>query len=216
MPNSWIAAFFKAMRSTNWAKLLVEKQQEPTTFNWNGTSIRDHLTEADWKSLDQEITEQLKQKNDRGVAITCASMLEDRLRWLIETKFIDDLSERRKEKLFKGQGALSTFAAKTEIAFALGLIKPEVRDQLVIIAQIRNRFAHGFKSVRFTDPKIVELCEKLQRFENDPLVAKSELREVYGLTCLACMIALFATGQLVLASRGAAPYGANATPKLQA
>ncbi|RED31830.1 mannitol repressor [Rhodopseudomonas thermotolerans] len=207
MSYSWIASFFTAMRNTDWTALHIKSRPEARKFNWDGTSISDHLSEADWKSLDQEITEQLKLKNDRGVAITFASMLEDRLRWLIETQFIENLSEKRKASLFKGQGPLSTFSAKTEVAFALGLVKPEVRDQLIIIAQIRNKFAHGFKSVRFTDTNISELCKRLKTFDPPSSEAKADLREVYGLACLVCMVALFATGQLALASRGVAPFG---------
>ncbi|MFY9895886.1 MAG: MltR family transcriptional regulator [Xanthobacteraceae bacterium] len=203
MTHPWIEAFFQSVRDTDLAGRLLALQSRSEPLNWDGTTIKDHLTTDDWKSLDAEISEQLKQKNDRGVAITCAASVEDRLRWLIETKFIDGLSETKKDRIFTGLGPLSSFLAKTEIAFALGLIKPEVREQLQIIGQIRNKFAHNFRRVRFSDPKIAEMCERLRKFDKEGFQAKSELREVYGFTCLICMMALFVTGQLVLASRAA-------------
>jgi DNA-binding MltR family transcriptional regulator len=139
------------------------------------------------------------------VAIVGASMVEDRLRWLIETKFIDGLSGTKKERLFTGLGPLSSFSAKVEIAFALGLLKPELREQLQLIGQIRNRFAHNFRRVRFSDPQIAPLCDKLREFDKESLSLPRELRDFYGASCFLCMTALFVTGQLVLASRSGPP-----------
>jgi hypothetical protein len=99
MPHPWIEAFFKGVRTADWTSLLAGTQPELVQLNWDGTKLKDHLSADDWKSLDQEISDQLRQKNDRGIAITCASMVEDRLRWLIETKFIDDLSETKKDRI---------------------------------------------------------------------------------------------------------------------
>jgi hypothetical protein len=155
MAHPWIEAFFETLRNAD--SLIAERianLRASPPINWDGTTIKDHLTPEDWKSLDQEISEQLKQKDDRGTAIICASMVEDRLRWLLETKFIDGLSETKRDRIFAGYGPLSSFAAKTDIAFALGLVKEEVREQLQLIGQIRNKFAHNFRRVRFSDPNI--------------------------------------------------------------
>jgi DNA-binding MltR family transcriptional regulator len=209
MAHPWIEGFFSALRNidSQIAERIATLRASPP-INWDGTTIKDHLTPEDWKSLDQEISEQLSQKDDRGTAIICASMVEDRLRWLLETQFIVGLSETRRDRIFTGYGPLASFAAKTEVAFALGLVKEELREQLQLIGQIRNKFAHNFRRVRFSDHNIAELCGKLRKFDIEGLPIKEEfqeLRVVYGRVCFLVMTALFATGQMILASRGAQP-----------
>jgi hypothetical protein len=75
MVHPWIDAVFQAGR--NFGDRLFTKLPVAESIGWDG-KIKDHLTPEDWKSLDREITEQLSQENDRGVAITCAAMIDDR------------------------------------------------------------------------------------------------------------------------------------------
>jgi len=198
MVHPWIKTFFKVGRELAVKRLAALPSAQP--IGWDGT-IQDHLTPEEWKSFDQEITEQLKEKNDRSLAIASASMVEERLRWLIETKFIDGLSQTKKDRIFTGLGPLSSFTAKIEVAYALGLLKPEMREQLQIISKIRNKFAHNFRRIRFTDQEIASLCETLRKFDKEGYQRRAELRELYGFSCIICGLALLVTGQLVLASR---------------
>lgn len=90
MVNYFLNAFFSAFHKA--AHNFPIKRTIPVR-NWDGTSIQDHLTEADWKSIDREMTKQIENRNDRGVATVMCSLVEDRLKWLFERKCIDGLSK---------------------------------------------------------------------------------------------------------------------------
>lgn len=198
MAISWIQIFFDMVRKAEptLLQMLADLRGKVEPLSWDGTIIRDHLTKEDWKSLNAEMIEQLDQKNHRGLAITCASMVEDRLRWLIEMRFSNPLSEGKKDWIFTGTGPLQSFAAKVEIAYAFGLVKEEVRAELRLIGRIRNKFAHNFRRVRFTDQDIAQLCKNLKMI-NSTGIDEPDAMKLYGQSCLLCMFVLFTTGQLV-------------------
>lgn len=50
---------------------------------------------------------------------------------------------------------------KTDLAFCLGLISEGCRNNLNVLGQIRNRFAHGIDSESFSDEGIANLCKQL-------------------------------------------------------
>lgn len=203
----WVKSFFEAVRNSdaliaNMAKKIIHRKDD--TFTWDETQIKDHLTSEDWKSLNDEMVEQVEKQNDRGVAIVCASMVEDRLRWLIETTLIEGLSSNKRNWLFTGVGPMASFVAKREMALALGLISEGVSKELALIARIRNRFAHNFRRVRFSDPEISQLCSQLEAL-NAPIHEKNEPMKIYGACCFICMMALFVSGQMHLAVRARPP-----------
>lgn len=168
-------------------------------IGWEGTVIRDHLSKDDWKSLDAELNEQIGMRNDRGVAITCASMIDDRLRWTIETKFVGSLSNTRKNWLFAGAGPFATYKARVELAHALGLVSDDFRQQLLLIGRIRNKFAHSFRRVRFAEPEITGLCEKLEAFGELAEIDRDPMKN-FAFVCFAAMITLLTIGNIILAA----------------
>jgi hypothetical protein len=93
--------------------------------------------------------------------------------------------------------------AKIEMAFALGLLKEETRGALRLVGKIRNRFAHEFRRVRFSDVEIAKLCDQLKEFDKgmDLMTNESDPMKLYGTTCFLCMAVLFATGQVILIGR---------------
>jgi DNA-binding MltR family transcriptional regulator len=166
------------------------------TLAWKGTSIKDHLTPDDWKSFYVEFREQFYKRNDRAFAITCASMIEERLRWLIETKFISDLSISKRKWIFRGAGPLATFVGKVEVAFALGLIQDHLRRELLLIGRIRNKFAHSFRKVRFSNLEIAKLCDRLREFDKD-MPKENDPMKLYGQSCFLSMMVLFMSARAV-------------------
>lgn len=204
--SSWTQMAFDAVRKADSAiTQRIANRAKSTPLEWTGTSIKDHLSPEDWKALDREITEQLNLKNDRSVAITCQAMVEDRLRWTIETKFIDGLSKTKKNSLFTGTGPLQSFAAKIDIAYALGLLTVDHRADLSLIGTIRNKFAHNFKPVRFSDPKIAALCAEFKDFKDFKkkglATTEEQLMNIYGINCFTSMASLLIIGNLVLAGQ---------------
>ena len=100
----------------------------------------------------------------RAAAILVASNFEVWLGEVIGMRFgvlSGEMSSDLQGRLFKGYGPLSTFAAKIDIACALGLYDEDIRKGLHVVREIRNGFAHEPRAITFDDPKISSLCEKL-------------------------------------------------------
>ena len=107
----------------------------------------------------REFTEELHKQTDRGAGIVAAAVLEDALETTIEQRLLE-LSADRREKLFGRLAPLSTFSAKIELGFALGLFSNEGRKALDMIRDVRNKFAHEMKIITFDDPGIEALIRK--------------------------------------------------------
>lgn len=88
--------------------------------------------------------------NDRAMAIIGASFLDAQLESSLTYFFAPD--EREVEELLKPDRPLGTFSSRTRIAYCLGLIGPTVRDDLRLVAKIRNRFAHRLDAAYDQEP----------------------------------------------------------------
>ena len=89
---------------------------------------------------------QMRQESDRGSVIVAVSILDDILNQLLKAKLAPSLDNR--DELFDTATApFSTFSAKIELAYRLGLIRAEVKASFHQLRKIRNNFAHAL------DPK---------------------------------------------------------------
>jgi DNA-binding MltR family transcriptional regulator len=120
--------------------------------------LKDVTTEIELKAIYDEIDVQ----TDRGAAIISGAILEEQLTEALKRRLI--LTASLSEKIFNYEqnGALSAFAQKIDVSFAVGMIKPDVRDDLHNIRRIRNRFAHRIEPIDFRDRKIVGFCSALR------------------------------------------------------
>jgi hypothetical protein len=120
--------------------------------------LKDVKTEMELKAIYDEIDAQ----TDRGAAIISGAILEEQLTEALKCRLI--LTGSLSEKIFSYEqnGALSAFAQKIDVSFAVGMIKPDVRDDLHNIRRIRNRFAHRIEPIDFKDSKIVGFCSALR------------------------------------------------------
>jgi hypothetical protein len=105
---------------------------------------------------------ELSDAPDRVAAIVAASLVEDSLRWALNSYFILNISEDEEKILFENSGILSTFHAKVLMGHALGLFGPVARGDLTTIKDIRNVFAHAPRRIDFTTPAISDACDELQ------------------------------------------------------
>jgi len=103
----------------------------------------------------------LMKSNDGSIAITGACTVDLYLGLLFTAVMVND------PKVVKGlldgerHGPLSSFAAKAKVAYALGLIDEQTKEDLDYIRKIRNKFAHSLKAISFQDHAIREYCNKL-------------------------------------------------------
>lgn len=93
---------------------------------------------------------------DRAFAVLGAAYMDHILEQLLRAAFVDDQSAT--ESLLGPQGPIGSNGARYNLAYAIGLIAKEERDDLKKIADIRNRFAHVYTAVDFeSDDRIRDL-----------------------------------------------------------
>ncbi|HEY1723602.1 MAG TPA: MltR family transcriptional regulator [Magnetospirillaceae bacterium] len=139
-------------------------------------------------------------ENERAMVILAASMLEYFLAWLIqvtlENVVLKQFSEDQLNLLYENYGPLGVFDQKVKFAFALTLIREEVRDDLDRIRRMRNFFAHHPGPVSFNDNDVIQECANLKmwKFSREDLeerkTAKGQFRTTVQLT-LALMVVGF-------------------------
>ena len=105
------------------------------------------------------VIDEVKSQTDRGTAVVAAALLEELLQHAVLDRLIE-LSSERREALFDRNGApLSTFSAKIEMSFALGVINNDARLALHVIRDIRNIFAHSIDPISFDDPEVASIID---------------------------------------------------------
>lgn len=108
-----------------------------------------------------DVLAELENAHDRAAAIILCALVEDALTAAIVSRLID-LNEKEYERVFGAQGPLFTLAAKIRMGFALGIYGPNVRDDLQVICDLRNAFAHSRKSIKFETPQVASKCKNLK------------------------------------------------------
>lgn len=101
----------------------------------------------------------LNQESDRGSVLMAAAFIEDKIAQLIESFLVDN--KRVRERMLKGNGALTTFSSKIDMAYLLGLIPENVLNDLHILRKIRNEFAHNASTISFETPSIKDRTNAL-------------------------------------------------------
>src|SRR5438132_7299919 len=77
---------------------------------------------------------------DRVLAIVGAAYLDSLLEELLRSVFVENKEEA--DHLLSPDRALGSNGSRYQLAYCLGLIEKEQRDDLKMIARIRNAFAH--------------------------------------------------------------------------
>jgi hypothetical protein len=112
---------------------------------------------------DRETTDAIDRHDDRSAAILAASFLEDRLTRGIKARLIPDAKAQK--KFLEYPGPISTFAAKIDLAYLMGILDPGTTQRLHVIREVRNIFAHELGEITFNGSQIEKLCKKLYRIE---------------------------------------------------
>jgi mannitol repressor len=88
----------------------------------------------------------------RAAGVMWPAIVERRIDRLFETALRPDIAIRR--ELFRPSGARGNYAVKARLAYLLGWVGDDVYHDLLLVAKIRNRFAHVIEAKDFTDEKI--------------------------------------------------------------
>ena len=130
------------------------KKTKPTSLN--------QLSKSNVESEDVKgVLEEIQHASDRTAAIVLASWVERSLEQSIVLTLLRQ-DQPTVEKLIGRGGALSSFFAKTHLGFAQGLYDAATRDNLDIIRNIRNAFAHSALQLTFQTPQVAAEVNKLQ------------------------------------------------------
>ena len=119
-------------------------------------------TDAAVAAVDREVTEtysEIHSSSDRACAIISAAFIEDRLQRAICRRLLDD--DRTVKKITSPNGALSGFENKILLGYLLGVYNKETRDNLLVVGQIRNKFAHYTKIRSFDNPNFRQFFDRL-------------------------------------------------------
>ena len=100
--------------------------------------------------------------DDRAASIMAGAFLENLLGLALRAR-MREMTPSDTDSLFDnhGHGALNTFSQKIWIGYALNLFGLKTRKELLILKEIRNRFAHEPEEIDFTHPEIDQLCKNL-------------------------------------------------------
>ena len=108
-----------------------------------------------------EMDREFHTSTDRVIAVVGAAYLDSMMEHLLSRVFIDSPDEI--ERLLRPDAPLGSNGSRYQLAYCLGLITREQRDDLKLIAKIRNTFAHDFKAQSFADPRIRDYCAALKQ-----------------------------------------------------
>lgn len=108
----------------------------------------------------------LSPESDRGCALIAAAYLDSELEKLIRLALVD--APRIADDLL-GQGRpLSTFSARIDLAYLLGLVGSRVHRDLHLIRRIRNDFGHDHSPITFESDRIANRCKELSAHPFEP------------------------------------------------
>jgi hypothetical protein len=86
--------------------------------------------------------------------------------------------------LFEERGPLSDFASKIQVGYAMGLFGPKTKQDLGLIREIRNAFAHSLALISFDTKEIADVCHMLHTHtlaeEFATPIASAEVAPSYG------------------------------------
>ena len=138
----------------------------------NPLELKSPITQADLIGI-------LNRQTEAGNALVVAGLVED---WLAKLLLAAgrELSKELVKRIFGGP--LKYFKPKIEIAYMFNLIDQPVRDDLRLIADIRNDFAHTTWFVYFGSDHIAKHCRHLSGWREG-----TDNQECYRTTALDCI-----------------------------
>lgn len=142
----------------------------------------------DWLAVYNNVADIYRGETDRAAGTLGASFMDNCLEDLLLTFLVDDPKIR---EMFDGDRPLATFSARISLAFALGLLPPNVVADLTLIRKIRNHFAHSAVAVAFSEPPVSDWCRAFSMVRRDsevfaPATAEMAPREQFLVT-IACI-----------------------------
>lgn len=121
------------------------------------------------------LKEEFEKESDRAAVILTASLFDNSLAQLISVSLVASPSST--DDLLDGANApISTFSARINLAYRLGLISRKFCRDLHLIRSIRNSFAHNIHGCSFDESsvksRVLELAKSSGLIERNPQFRK--------------------------------------------
>lgn len=110
----------------------------------------------------------------RAAGVMWPAIVERRVDKLFSIGLLPDKAVHN--ELFQPSGALGNYAVKVRLAYLLGWIEKDVFDDLLILARIRNRFAHAVEAKDFTDQRIAAWLRNMKSYQTLPTSTEEATR----------------------------------------
>jgi len=112
---------------------------------------------------DWPILQEMMKERDRGAALIGAGFLDRKLREAIESCLREDKATRH--RMFKPSGPFGGTFNKALLGYMLGLYRKETLDDIELIGEIRNKFAHEPDPIDFEFEYVKDRALKLKLFD---------------------------------------------------
>lgn len=117
-----------------------------------------------------DLKNQLRSETDRGAVIVAAALFDEGLKSLLLARLIP--STQRNDELFSSAYApLSSFSAKIDFSYRIGIIRESVRSSFHLLRKLRNDFAHSASISAFEYPSVQSRLRELFQLNEDILDA---------------------------------------------
>jgi DNA-binding MltR family transcriptional regulator len=114
---------------------------------------------------------------DWQMVLVASTFLDRMLEFAIGRAFKNELTPTEQAEIFSGYGPLASFSARITIAYALGAMSIEARNDLRVVKSIRNEAAHRMTHFSLQEGVLKQYCDSLKltapidlsSFEPDPM-----------------------------------------------
>ena len=149
---------------------------------------------------EQTFCKEFEKESDRACVILSAAMLDQALETLLKAYLVSTSS--KEDDFLEGIYApISSFSAKIDLSFRIGLISAKFCRDLHLIRKIRNEFAHSITNCDFQNESIHRRVLELRRsstfIDRHPTTRKSFVSGVKGDFEMTVSWMLFYLGKLI-------------------
>jgi DNA-binding MltR family transcriptional regulator len=106
------------------------------------------------------VMKEVNKQTPRGAAIAGSAYLDLLLRGALEKMMRDD-DKAVQATLFENRGGLQDFSTRIHLCYALKVYEWTPYQDLLLIREVRNAFAHAAEGLDFDRPDVASLCDKL-------------------------------------------------------
>lgn len=104
----------------------------------------------------KKFIKEIEKESERGQAVICHAYIEDLLKECLKKRLIED------EGFLNSLKSSISFKRLLTLCFITGIVTEEERQEIELLAKIRNKFAHNREINSFGIAGIPDICNKLR------------------------------------------------------